>query len=58
MDLSLSTYLNLIGLFVQTVVILGGGFMALGAIKNEVKEQGLRLGRIDGELEDLRKVVV
>lgn len=48
----------LIGQAVQTFAILIGGFIALGALKTEVRFQGDRLESIEGDIDELRKAVI
>lgn len=51
-------FLPLIGQAIQTLAILIGGFMALGALKAEVKFQGNRLESIEQDITELRHAVV
>jgi hypothetical protein len=47
-----------IGTAIQTVVILAGGFIALGVTKNEIKTQGSILSNLDRRIDKLETAFI
>jgi hypothetical protein len=47
-----------IGQILQTLIIVITGFIALGAMRNEIRNQGERLKNVDVEIAKLRDVMV
>jgi hypothetical protein len=45
--------LQLIGIAIQTIILLAGGFIALGATKNEIRHQGEILVNLDKRIDKL-----
>lgn len=50
--------IGLIGTFIQTAIILAGGFIALGATKNEIRHQGELLQTLDKRIDKLESATV